>query len=149
MKKFLLMLLLAVFSYTAYPQSTTMQPWTIENQGQWGSFYWQVVRNDYPDQYGRYYYYVYFYSNSLFNTDRNNDGQLDKAVTYIKAPTLYMYEKDKDGNVLNTVTFPVSFVVCDYHYDMNVYTAYFYSSSPYNSFGLTYQSVSPYDYSQY
>jgi len=49
--------------------------WTPSNSGYWtqytsysvyNDFEWSVVRSKYPDDYGQYYYYVWFYSQSYF-----------------------------------------------------------------------------------
>lgn len=148
MKKFLLTLAIVLSSLFSVAQTTTHQNWVVQESGQWGSFYWKVERTINADNNGVYWYYVYFYSNSLFNSDVNNDGQLDKAITYIKSPTLYMYEYS-NGKHYNTVKFPMNFVMCDYTYNPNQYTVYFASYSKHNTFGLTYSSVSPYHYSNY
>lgn len=151
MKKFLIILTLLIvgpmLSSTTYQNSTIQQEWKIENAGEWGSFYWGVERITYPNENGLYYYYVYFYSNSLFNTDKNNDGQLDKAITYIKEPTLYMYEYRSDGTMYNVVNFPVSYIICDYSYDVKRYSVYFYSHSKYNTFKVQFNSAWAYNYS--
>lgn len=148
MRKFLLTLAIVFSTLFSFSQTTTQKNWTIQERGQWGSFYWKVERSTYADNNGVYWYYVYFYSNSLFNSDRNRDGQLDKAITYIKSPKLFMYEYS-NGKHVNTVTFPMAFVICDYYFNLNQYVVYFTSYSKYNTFGLTYQSVSPYHYSNY
>lgn len=143
MKKFLLLIAILFTTVFATAQTKTHIDWQLQESGQWGSFFWKVDRTQYKDANGRYWYYVHFYSNSLFNTDNNRDGVLDKAVTYIKSPTVYMYEPN------NTVNVQLNHIVCDYFYSSSTYSVYFWSYTPNNNFGITYQSVSPYNYSNY
>lgn len=151
MKKFLIILTLLIItpmlSSTTYQNPTIQQEWKIENAGEWGSFFWGVERTTFPNENGLYYYYVYFYSNSLFNSDNDNDGQLDKAITYIKDPTLYMYEYTPNGKMYNVVKVPINYIICDYSYNTDQYSAYFYSRSKYNTFKVQFNSAWAYNYS--
>ena len=157
---FLLTLLpLISFSQTKenyYQQNTNKEikfkshkDWTLENEGEWGSFYWKVIGSS-KDKDGFYWYYVYLYSNSLFNTKTN--GEYDKAITYIKNINIYMYiyHKDKQGNLIytNKISVDLPYVICDYELEESMYVAYFYSISRYNSFKLKFDDATSFDYSK-
>lgn len=152
MKKFFLGLLLTVLSVVGYSQTTTHKDWTVVNEGEWSSFYWGVTRTQQADNYGRYFYYIYFYSNSYFSTKR--DGyNYDRASTYVRGIHLKMkeYKKDYYGKLqyYNTVTLDIPYYTCDWVYLENYYVAYFWSYQPYNKFYLTFDKVSAFDYSIY
>jgi len=155
MKQFLLtlILLLGLSSYSSVEaQTVTQQDWKIENEGQWGSFYWSVVRTNSRDANGKYWYYVYAASNSLFNS-KSNGYDYDKAITYVRNVNIYMYEykmyKDGSKTHFNTVNVNLSHFTCDYKVDLNYYIAYFWSYREYNKFKLTFDKVTPYDNSYY
>lgn len=151
MKKFLLGLFISVLSITSYSQTSVYQNWKVENEGSWASFYWGVSRTNYPDYYGKYYYYVYFYSNSYFNT--KGDGyNYDKAITYIRNINLYMDEyKTVNGKnyKFNTVKVNLPYHTCEWMHDPSVYGAWFWSYSPVVKIKITYDKVSAFDYSIY
>jgi hypothetical protein len=151
MKKFLFTIMLSLFTVFGYGQLIGHKNWTVENPGEWGSFYWAVTRSAYADSHGKYYYYVYFFSNSYFNT--KSDGRTyDEASTYIKGVKIYMYENRKYRNSLtlfNTVVVDIPGRTCDWVYDQRAYGAWFYSTSPYNTFKITFQRASAFDYSIY
>lgn len=155
MKKFLLTLVLLMGLSWVNPieaQTVEHQPWKIENEGQWGSFYWTVVRTKYRDANGKYWYYVYAASNSLFN--KKSDGyNYDKAITYVRNVNIYMYEYKMYSNGskhhFNTVTVNLSHFTCDYYVNPNYYIAYFWSYRIHNKFKLTFDKATPYDNSYY
>lgn len=145
MKKVLLFIMLLLCSYFSYSQTQTHQDWKLMAPKQWGSFYWKVDRSTYKDANGYYWYYVYFYSNSLFNTDKNKDGKLDKAITYIKNVYVYKHEMNMTAN--STIYLRAQYVVCDYYYDTRQFFFYFTSVNPNCTFNVKYESASPYTYS--
>ncbi len=141
------MLLLTVNSYS---QTTIHKNWVAANKGEWGSFYWGVSKSNSITKDGKYYYYVYFYSNSYFNTKRNDGYNYDKASTYIRNVSVYMLEyKTPNGIKFNTVLVNLPFVTCDWFYDVNLYGAWFWSYYPYNDFYITFDKASAFDYSIY
>ena len=149
MKKFLLTFVISFLSFVGLSQ-TVQQNWKVENEGQWSSFYWSVVRADQADAQGRYFYYVYFHSNSYFNTKR--DGvHYDKASTFIRNIRIQMseYHLSSSPTPFNRVTVDIPYFTCDWFYDPNYYVAWFYSSSPYNKFYITFEKASAFDYSIY
>lgn len=151
MKKFLLILTFLFSFLIGNSQTVTQQDWKVVNEGHWGSFYWGVTRTVNTDAYGRYYYYVYCYSNSFFNSKR--DGiNYDKASTYIRGVHIQMEEYKYDSSGLkyfNTVKLDIPYYTCDWAHDPNVYVAYFWSYHPYNKFYLTFDEASAFDYSIY
>lgn len=151
---FLVVLLLSfLFSYGQSNNTVTQIDWAIENPNQWGSFYWAVTREPQPNLEGRYFYYVYFYSNSLFNT--KSDGvNYDRASTYIRGINIQMEERIKNphGNdyiTYNVYNLQIPYFTCDYYFDKYNYVAYFYSASPFNNFKVTFDKASAFDYSIY
>lgn len=153
MKKFLTILFLTLISVIGFTQMKTHQNWELENEGEWGSFHWAVNRTINPDTHGGYYYYVYFYSNSYFNTKLMDGVNYDRASTFITNINVYMneYSKNTNGKLVwyNKIMIPIRGVVCDWVFDESYYTAYFYSYSSYCKFRLTYAGASAYDYSLY
>lgn len=151
MKKFLLTLILLLglswFTPIKAQSTVTHRNWKVENEGQWGSFYWTVVRTKYRDVNGKYWYYVYSASNSLFNSKTN--GSYDRAITYVRNVNIFMdeYKKLPNGTLqyFNTVTVNLSHFTCDYKVDQNHYIAYFWSYREYNDFRLTFDKATPYD----
>lgn len=143
-KLFLILLVFLLSAFTSdYIQTSVHQDWKLENAGEWGSFYWKIDRSDYADNQGAYWYYLYFYSNSLFATQ--TDGNYDKAITYIKNVKISMYEYKSDGTVYSTVYLDLPAVLCDY--EVSDYAAWFYSYSKKNKFHLTFEKATAYDYS--
>ena len=152
MKKFLLGIILLVFTFNGISQTVIQQDWKIENPGKWASFYWGATRTVKPDSHGKYFYYVYFYSNSLFNTKK--DGyHYDKAITYINDITITMdeYRLNNQGYKyhFNSVPINLHYVTCDWTYSDSYYSAWFWSYHPYAKFSLTFKKASAFDYSKY
>lgn len=152
MKKFLLVLSFILLSVCSYSQTVIQKDWTVENPDEWGSFYWGVTRTTFKDNHGKYFYYVYFYSNSLFSTKK--DGvNYDKASTYIKSVKVTMYEYNNNsygGKVqYNKLDVNLPYVTCDWVYNKEWYSAWFWSYSPNARFSITYDKVSAFDYSSY
>lgn len=146
MKRFIFTLILGLFSITSYAQSTPVNHTNaiVEQQNEWGSFVWRVMR---LEDRGVYYYYVYVHSNSYFRT--KSDGiNYDRAITYINNLNFYMYEIDNRGNRYNTVQVNVPYVMCDHQWTQKP-VAWFYSRSPYNNFAISYSGVSPWDNSNH
>jgi len=146
MLKFLYtVLFVSLFSFTTQSQSLVVhQEWKVEAPAQWASFYWKVLKS--PTTYnGHYYYYVYFYSNSVFNTKQNDGVNYDRAVTYIKGVTITMYEMKGKQNY-GTVPIKVPFVLCGYDFNLKRYEFYFYSKSKTNVFKIKYNKIYPYEY---
>jgi hypothetical protein len=156
LKKAVLLLLFILLGFLGYTQSenvVTQVDWTIENKDEWGSFYWAVTREAKPNPEGKYFYYVYFYSNSIFNS--KSDGiHYDKASTYIRDIDITMFEYGLSGSgeeyvLYNTFKLEIPYFTCDYSYDKKQYVAYFYSYFPYNNFDITFEKASAFDYSIY
>lgn len=152
MKKFLLSILFLITSCFSFSQTIVQQDWQVERPGEWASFNWGVTRVENADFNGKYYYYVYFFSNSYFNTKR--DGlHYDKASTYIRGIKITMleYKYDTYGKpyVYNKVTVNVPYFTCDWFYSPDNYAAWFWSYSPHAKFIITYDKVSAFDYSIY
>ena len=130
-------------------QTVIHQNWTLERSQQSGSFYWGTSRTQFPDMHGKYYYYVYFYSNSYLNA-RGTGSTYEKASTYIRNVNVYMEEyRNVDGWIskYNTVLVNLPYYACDWVHDPNHYVAYFVSYSPFNKFLISYERASVYDYS--
>lgn len=153
MKRFFIILIFLLALITnVNPQAVTHKNWTIENEGQWGSFYWGVTRAQTVDSYGNYYYYVYFFSNSFFNTKVNDGVNYDKASTYIRNINVTMLENIYNPNaqiINNKVVVNIPYLTCDWNHDPNYYGAWFYSTNPNNTFTITFSKASAYDYSIY
>lgn len=150
MKKFLLVIIFLVLSLVSNCQIVTHQDWKTENGGNWNSFHWGVTRTQYPDYQGKYYYYIYFYSNSFFNTKNKDRINYDKAITYIRNVSVTMDEYMFNGgrtNKFNSVTVNSPYITCDWN--MGYYIMWFYSFQPYNRFNIRYDKISAYDYSMY
>ncbi len=151
MKSILVAILMFFACSVSYAQTVTHQDWKIENAGQWGSFYWGVSRTVYPDAYGKYYYYVFFYSNSYMPT-KNRDGfNYDRAITYIGDVRIFMDEQINVNNRImkfNTVEVIAPSISCDWLVNQG-HSAWFYSSQPYSRFYITYGRVSAFNYSNY
>lgn len=149
--KYILIFLLVFFASFSHAQTITHQDWKIENVGQWGSFYWGVSRTAYPDNYGKYYYYVFFYSNSYMPTKSRDGVNYDKAITYIADVRIFMDEQiNMNGKIMkfNTVEVNSPSISCDWIVNQG-HSAWFYSSQPYNRFRITYGGVSAFNYSNY
>jgi len=151
MKKFLLIIIFSLLTIIGNSQ-ITHQKWKVENKGEWGSFYWGVTRAEYPDYNGKYFYYVYCYSNSYFNSKRDNYNY-DKATTYISGINLSMkeYKTDYYGTLKysTTVDVHIEYATCDWTHAPKYYVAWFTSTSPYNKFYFNYKKASAFDYSIY
>ena len=152
MKRFLLFIVLSLIFNMSKAQTVTHQDWKIENAGQWSSFYWGVSRTQYPDFQGKYYYYVYFYSNSYFGTKSRDGANYDRAITYIRDVRIYMdeymYANGRTAK-FNTVSVSSPYITCDWVTNQNQYAAWFYSFQPYNRFYITFGKASAYDHSMY
>lgn len=150
MKKFLIIILFLLFGFNSKSQIVTHQDWRTENGGNWNSFNWGVTRTQYPDYQGKYYYYIYFYSNSFFNTKNRDRINYDKAITYIRNVNVtmdeYMFYNGRT-NKFNSVTVNSPYITCDWNSDY--YIMWFFSYQPYNRFYIRYDKISAYDYSMY
>jgi hypothetical protein len=150
MKKFLIIILFLLFGFNCKSQVVTHQDWRTENGGNWNSFNWGVTRTQYPDFQGKYYYYIYFYSNSFFNSKNRDRINYDKAITYIRNVNVtmdeYMFYNGRT-NKFNSVTVNSPYITCDWN--MGYYVMWFYSFQPYNRFNIRYDKISAYDYSMY
>lgn len=150
MKKFLLGILFTLISVIGSSQMVTQQGWKVENEGYWGSFYWNVLRTVNPDFQGKYGYYIYFFSNSYFNS--KSDGyNYDKASTYIRNIDITMRDyKPSYNNKLvmsSKVYLNLPSFTCDWFYEPNYYGAVFWSYYPYAKFTITFDEASAFDYS--
>ena len=152
MKRFILLmgfLFLGMGTITPqYPnqqqQTKNYVDWSIENQNEWGSFYWSVTQQWDGKMYV---YQVYLYSNSYFQTKRDGTNY-DRATTYIRNLMVVMHEINaRDGRVYNTV--PVQVSVASADYTMGRPIAHFWSHSNKSNFQITFEAASPYDYSKY
>ena len=78
MRKILFILLFSLLPLFSFSQVETISytEWALENPYEWGAFYWKIQRTEKVDRDGKYWYYVYLYSNALFNTKTN--GNYDK-----------------------------------------------------------------------
>lgn len=91
-------------------------------------------------------YQVYLFSNSYFQT--KHDGvNYDRATTYIRNLTVTMVEIDSYGRAYNTI--PIKVAVANADYVLGRPVAVFWSQSNRNGFQITYEVVSPFDYSKY
>lgn len=155
MKRFIFLLFIFFIPFLTFSQNQKQQtylhndinifvdlkPWTIENEGEWGSFYWKVIRTK-TNVDGYFWYYVYFYSNSLL---RDSNGTIYKAVTYITDLNITMYQIHNGKHYYKTI--PFSYISCDY--ELGTYKAWFSSTNPNNTFKVTYSGVSAFSYSKY
>ncbi len=151
MQKFLLFLFLFITCLVGKAQTVVHQEWKLENYQNQGSFYWGVSRTQYPDFQGKYYYYVYFYSNS-FLTSRYGGRSYSKASTYVRGISIYMEEfKNMNGYLVKYNVVPVSlpYLTCDWNHAPDQYAAWFVSYSPFNRFSISYERSAAYDYSLY
>jgi len=74
-KLLLIFLVLFLTSFVSSVNTISHTEWILENGGQWGSFYWKVDRTIVPNNNGVYWYYLYFYSNSLLaSEDQGSSG---------------------------------------------------------------------------
>ena len=140
MKRILLILGLLLTSFICVGQSQPVEhtDWQIENEGEWGSFYWQPLR---VQQANVYYYYIFVHSNSYYRT--KSDGRnYDKAVTYVRDLNITMSELNQYGAIYNAVTINVPYVSADHERGSPV--AWFWSYSPHNQFSVTYNNATPY-----
>lgn len=151
MKGFFFILLLFLITFRLNAQSNqyyqksqkeesnwiTTQSWKCEKEGYWGSFWWKVERTKgrYTD--GYYYYYVYFWSNSIFN-EIGHDGNYKKAVTHISDITVWIEGNEK-------IYFISEYEMVDYEKD---YIGWFSNSSLNTKIKIDYGDVTPYYYSK-
>lgn len=140
MKRFILALILTISTMTAIGQSRPIAhtPWIIENAGDWGSFQWQVLRQDINPNY--HHYMVFAYSNSYL---RGYNGQVQPAITFAKDVVVCMVENNKYGVPYNQVDVYLTKMICDHNGTKMI--ANFYSNSPYNTFRISYSKISPWD----
>jgi hypothetical protein len=152
MKKFILNIIFLITSFFSFSQTVVQQNWKTERPGEWASFNWAVTRAKNADSHGKFYYHIYFFSNSYFNS-KSNGLHYDKASTYVRDIKITMYEYKYNGYgklyVYNTVTVNVPYFTCDWFYSPENYVAWFWSYSPYTKFTITYSKVSAFDYSIY
>lgn len=140
MKRILLILALLAASFICLGQSTPVEHtnWTVENQGEWGSFYWQVLR---VQNNNIFYYYVYTHSNSYYRT-KSDGANYDRAITYIRDFNVIMTERNRYGAIYNTIVINVPYVSVDHERSAPV--AWFWSYSPYNHFSVKFDDATPY-----
>lgn len=124
-------------------QSNKYVDWVIENQNDWGSFYWSVTQHFDGKAY---IYQVYLYSNSYFQTKRNGVDH-DRATTHIRNLKVTMVEVDRYGKAYHSV--PILIPVATADYTLSKPVAFFWSQNRLNRFQVTYEAVSPFDYSRY
>jgi len=149
MKRFLLGILFTLISFVVTSQTVVQQNWRLENEGEWDSFYWSVLRTNQTDFQGKYGYYIYFFSNSYFNS--KSDGyNYDKASTYIRDIDIVMkdYNYVYGKKVMTSKIFlNLPSFTCDWYCDPNYYAATFWSYNPYGRFTITFGKASAFDYS--
>jgi len=140
MKRILLILGLLFSSFICIGQSQPVEHtnWQIENEGEWGSFFWQITR---VQEGNIYYYHVFTHSNSFYRTKEDGYNN-DKAITYIRNFNATMSELNQYGAVYNLVTINVPYISCDHERGSPV--AWFWSYSPYNQFSVSYDNATPY-----
>ena len=151
MKRFILLLGFLFLGLTSvsgqnYQQRNTRNyiDWTIENPNEWGSFYWSVTQQWNGKMY---IYQVFLFSNSYFQSKRDGTNH-EKATTYIRNLTVSMHEADpRNGVVYNVVHVPIAVATADYTLGKPI--AHFWSNSKQCHFQLTYEAISPFDYSRY
>jgi len=122
----------------------TQVDWTTENENEWGSFKWCVIRTYRTDNDGVYWYYVYLYSNSFFNIKDRNE-QYQKAITYIS--DLHVYMTDYCNNVpVMVYDYYIAYTTCDHYKELDpaLYVAVFSSKSKINTFGVKFSECSPF-----
>lgn len=143
MKKLFLLisiLFITLFSIQAQNNVSVHQDWKIENSSSLGSFYWSVTRSSFPDEKGRYWYYLYFYSNSKQLTKNN---VYIKSITYVKDVYITMDEyRQRDKYNSFNLYFP--YVICDYTFNSSYYVAFFYSYSKTCNFKIKFESAIPF-----
>jgi len=139
MKRFILALILSFTSIVTFAQSQPVEhtPWIIENAGEWGSFQWQVIRQEVKS--GQYYYMVFTFSNSYLRTSNG----VQPAITFAKDVNVFMVENNRYMVPVNQINVYLPKIVCD-HNSAKMIT-HFYSQSPYNTFRITHRKISPWD----
>jgi len=142
-KRLLLIIGLLLLSAVGYSQSQQVAhtPWIVENGGDWGSFQWQVLRQQVDRITFR--YEVFVFSNSYLRT-KSNGIHYDPALSFVKGVTVYMVEQNQYLIPYNQLQRHLSKVMCDHNSPVKI--GEFYSNSPYNAFRITYISISPWDY---
>lgn len=123
----------------------TQVDWKIENENNWGSFMWHVIRTLKPDQNNDYWYYVYLYSNSYFNKLDEN-GNYQKAITYISDLHVYMTEYNSNNIPSKVYEYYVPYTTCDHYIELDplLYVAVFSSKSKINTFNIKFGECTPY-----
>lgn len=139
MKKLISLIIIILCFNVCISQTYTYKEWNVEDEGNWGSFWWKVDRTSHRQTDGYYYFYIYFSSNSYFNKIDNN-GNYYKAISYIDNIHLYMNMQGKSPVYLN-----LQYQLVDWK---KTQVAYFYSYAPNPTFYLKYASITPYDYSK-
>lgn len=114
---------------------TVYIPWTCENEGYWGSFWWKVTKQKVDKSY---YYTVYVFSNSYFNI-KDSLGYYRKAITKVTDCAVWAkdYEEEEE--------FSIGSVVFDWQ---STYLFQFTTDDPKPVVAMRYTNVSPYDYSK-
>lgn len=165
MKKLLFFLFIFIIPYLSFSQHeqyvngytgasiidenyVLQQDWTVEKENYLNSFFWSVLRTkDEID--GYYWYYVHFYSNSYIK-----NGKFHKALTYISNVKITMYQ-DFDKILENSpikfdipseVNFEISHIICDHNIEK--YEAWFKSPLSTNTFNISYEKITAYDFSK-
>lgn len=110
--------------------------WDCLNCDQWGSFYWKITRTRQRWSDGYYYYFIYFYSNSLFD-EKDRYGKYEMAISYIKDIKITMTDKYK-----GSYAHEIEYELIDWEV---THVARFYSLYHNNIFKLQFGSVDPYD----
>ncbi|NPV13088.1 MAG: hypothetical protein HPY57_15080 [Ignavibacteria bacterium] len=165
MKRTLLFLLMLICFFSTYSQKNkkeiyyqykqkelkhdlkfhTQVDWITENENEWGSFMWCVIRTYNSDKNGNYWYYVYFYSNSFFNKV-DEKGNYQKAITYISDIHIYMTEYNLNGKPIVVYDYHKPYIICDHHeyLDPSLYVAFFSSKSKINTFKIKFDKCYPF-----
>lgn len=163
--KQILILFLLMYSFSLYSQKSkediyyqyeqeqqikelkfhTQVDWTIENENEWGSFMWSVIRTYTTDSEGNYWYYVYLFSNSFFNKIDEN-GNYQKAITYISDLHVYMTEYNSNTRPIRVYDYYIPYTTCDHYEELDpkLYVAVFSSKSKINTFSVKFDECSPF-----
>lgn len=107
--------------------------WKLSNEGCYGcgSFYIRVVRTAYPDESGKYYFYVQFWSNSFYLNGK-------PATSYVFGVRIYL----KDGYGNSYLVLGPSYILSEPNALKTGATLY--SLNKYQQILITWDGVSPY-----
>ena len=141
MKKVINILLVLLLSLSLYSQTdgvpqSQYHPWTVVNEGQFGSFWFMIERTDYTYN-GYYWYYIYGYSNSYLQVNGTNY----KATTFIDQPVITMWYNKRQTKYV----YPMTSALFDWE---KTKICWFYSTDPNAYFEYKFISVYPFDYSR-